>query len=162
VAIFLWILFVLSMTLFVSEMFSFFNLPAISKNASISYLIIAVFIIIAYLVKVIIIKLFGYIFETNKEASAYILMVYLFGNTLGLAILPLVISIAFIKQVSPSFFIYTGIFIIIAFIIARIIRGLVIGYNSTRFSLFYLFLYLCALEILPFVVLVKLFLIRMN
>lgn len=162
VSIFLWILFVLSLTLFFSELLSFFNIPALSESTAISYLIIAFFIIVVYIIKVIAIKLLGYIFQTNKEASDYILTIYLFGNTLGLILLPIVISIAFIKQISPAIFIYTGICTIVAFMLTRIIRGFIIGYNSLRFSLFYLFLYLCALEILPFVIMVKLFLIRMN
>lgn len=162
VSVFLWILFVLSLTLFFSELLSFFNIPPPSGNRALSYLIIALFITITYLIKVIIIKLFGYIFQANKEASEYILMIYLFGNTLALIILPIVIAIVFVRQISPSIFIYTGIFTMVIFILARIIRGLIIGYSSIRFSLFYLFLYLCALEILPFVIMVKLFLLRTN
>ena len=162
VSIFLWILFVTSLTLFLSELLSFFKIPPLSENLALSYFIIAFIIIIIYLVKVIIIKLFGYIFQTNKEASDYILMIYLFGNTLALILLPIVISMLFIKQISPSIFIYTGIFTIVVFTVARIIRGTIIGVNSIRFSPFYLFLYLCALEILPFVIMVKLFLIKTN
>lgn len=162
VAIFLWILFVLSLTLFFSELITFFHIPPPSLSTAFSYGIIAFFIIFIYLIKVIFIKVFGYIFQANKEASDYILMIYLYGNTLGLVLLPIVISIAFIRQISPAVFIYGGICLIALFILVRIIRGVIIGYNSTRFSLLYLFLYLCALEILPFVILAKLFLISIN
>jgi len=70
-----------------------------------------------------------------------------------------VMCLAFFRQVSPSVFIYAGYAIIGGFLAVRLIRGLAIGFNSSRVSKFYLFLYLCTLEILPFIVLVKLIMI---
>jgi hypothetical protein len=39
----------------------------------------------------------------------------------------------------------------------RVLRLIQIGFSATGASIFYLFLYLCTLEILPFIVLIKLF-----
>jgi hypothetical protein len=69
--------------------------------------------------------------------------------------LPIVMCISFVRQVSPVVFIYSGEFIIVLFILIRIVRGAVIWLNGLRGYGFYLFLYLCTLEILPFAVLIK-------
>lgn len=162
VSVFLSVLFVLTLTLFISEINQYFSLKMLSSNILVSYLTIATFILLIYGVKVFGIRLLGNLFQTTKEGADNILLVFLFGNTLGLFLLPIVISIAFIKQISPFVFIYIGISIIIIFILIRIVRGIIIGLNSPRFSNFYLFLYLCTLEILPFVILAKLFLLKMK
>jgi len=47
------------------------------------------------------------------------------------------------------------IFIALLFII-RFFKGMFIGVSLTRFSYLFLFVYLCALELLPLVVIVKL------
>jgi hypothetical protein len=84
---------------------------------------------------------------------------FVFINLLGLIMLPVVICLEFVKHVNPVVFIYTGLFLIIGFLCMRLLRGIVIGMRSNRVSKFYLFLYLCTLEIVPFVILVKLFML---
>lgn len=57
------------------------------------------------------------------------------------------------QQGTVSFYISTVTFIIILFY--SLLRGLLIGLSTGRFSVSYLFLYLCALEIVPFLLLLK-------
>jgi hypothetical protein len=114
-------------------------------------------IIVMYLLKIALIRISGFIFKTGKEASEYISAIFLFINILGLFLLPVVICLAFIEKADPRIFIYTGYFIIGSFLCLRLLKGLVIGFGSNRVSKFYLFLYLCTLEIIPFVILIKLF-----
>jgi len=74
---------------------------------------------------------------------------------LGLFMLPVVMCLAFVKQISPLVFIYSGFGLISVFLFTRLARGLIIGFNSMRVSKFYLFLYLCTLEFLPLLFAVK-------
>jgi hypothetical protein len=104
--------------------------------------------------------LFGFIFQNEKEAGEYATTLFLFCNILGIFLLPVVIGVAFVKQVPPVTFIYFGMFIYALFIVIRLLRGIIIGVNSIRVSKFYLFLYLCTLEILPFVIMSKLFILN--
>jgi hypothetical protein len=109
-----------------------------------------------------VIRFLGFVFQVQREASEYTTSIFLFGNVLGLFMMPVVILLAFAKDVNPLVFIYSGLVILTSFLCVRLIRGLIIGINSLRVSGFYLFLYLCTLEILPFVILVKLFLLKVK
>lgn len=112
-----------------------------------------------YFLKIVVVKFMGYVFKTGTEADGYIYTILLFINTLGLFLLPVVIGIEFVKQAPPRLFIDLGYLIISAFLCTRMIRGVIIGINSTRVSGLYLFFYLCTLEILPLFILIKVFLL---
>ncbi len=155
VTVFLSVLFVLTITLFFSQTFRYFGLGAESGSFTFLNFVIALAVLAIYLLKFITIKFTGIVFQAPKAASEYILTIFLFCNTLGLFLLPVVLCISFVRQISPLVFIYIGESIIALFILTRIIKGLIIWVNGLRASGFYLFLYLCTLEILPFVVMVK-------
>lgn len=159
VVIFLSALFIFTMTLFFYQIAGYYGfLPASSMKNTFFITVVAIFLI--YGVKLLVIKMLGFLFETQKEIREYTISVFLFCNAVGLFMLPVVICLAFLKQVNPSVFIYTGFTIITVFFLTRVIRGLIIGLNSTRVSKFYLFLYLCTLEIVPLAIMFKLFVLK--
>ena len=157
VSVFLSLFFIVTLTIFISRTMSYYGLQLFSRDVPFSDIIIAFALVTAYSVKFATIKLFGYIFNIQKEANEYMMTIFLFCNTLGLFMLPIVICLTFVKQVSPVIFISAGTGIIAIFFSIRIIRGLILGLNSSEISKIYLFMYLCTLEILPIVILVKLF-----
>jgi hypothetical protein len=156
--LFLSLLFLFSITLFTGQVLEFYGLTSRGDH-TFMYLFIAGALLIMYLVKFIFIRLSGFIFKTGKEALDYSSALFVFINILGLIMLPVVICLEFAKQANPRIFIYAGFFFIVSFLALRLLRGIVIGVNSNRVSKFYLFLYLCTLEIIPFVILVKLFML---
>ncbi len=161
VSLFLGVLFVVTLTLFIGQLNEYYGfIPGI--NTTVLFLITAAIILLSYGIKLFVIQLLGFIFKMPKETNEYKMSIYLFGNVLGLFIFPVVICLAFLKQASPLFFIYTGLGIITIFLFIRLVRGFVIGLNSIRVSKFYLFLYVCTLEILPFVIAAKLFMLKSN
>lgn len=161
VAVFLSIFFIVNSTLFGVQVISHYKLsPLITHNTSIFAILIGLSIVFMYCFKFLIIKTVGNIFNTPKESSEYSMLVFLFCNTLGLFMLPVVLGLSFIKQVDSQIFIYVGFILIGGFITIRTLRGLFIGMNSSRVSKFYLFVYLCVLELLPLVILAKLFFFR--
>jgi hypothetical protein len=161
VSIFLSILFVFTLTLFIVQLLTYYGLIN-SVNNVVLFSIITSLIIIAYSIKIITIKILGSVFETSKATNDYISTIFLFANTLGLFLLPIVICLAFVKQISPLVFIYSGIGILAFFLLMRLIKGFIIGLNGSHTSKFYLFIYLCTLEILPFVLMVKLFMLEIK
>lgn len=161
VSVFLSSLFVITITLFAFQVNNYYELLPF-ENDTIAFLSIAVALTGAYLVKMITVRFFGFVFKTQKEALEYTASIFLFGNTLGLFMMPVVVCLAFAKQINPLVFIYIGLVTIGTFLCARLVRGVIIGVNSVRVSRFYLFLYLCTLEILPFVILLKIFLLKIN
>ena len=156
VTIFLTLLFILTISLFISQTLSYYGVGNFANNFPRLYLISTAAVIIIYLVKLLTVSFTGFIFQSEKASSDYIMTIFLYFNTLGLILFPVVICLAFVRQVSPVVFIYTGLFVIAAFILTRLFRGFIIWMNTLRGSTFYLFLYLCALEIMPFFILFKL------
>ena len=157
--IFLSALFVLTSSLFFYQTTTYFGFLQTQNPVSL-FFITAIIILSIYAVKLLVIKFAGFLFETQKEVWEYTVSVFLFCNTVGLFMLPIVICLAFLKQVNPSIFIYCGFALIIILFLTRLIRGVIIGLNSPRVSKFYLFLYLCTLEIVPLVIFTQFFTVR--
>ena len=162
VSFFLSIFFIVTLTLFISRVMAHYGLRLYSTDVPFLDVVTALALIAAYSVKFATIKLLGYVCKLKKEANDYMGTVFLFCNALGLLMLPVVICLTFVKQVPPVFFIYAGMGIIAIFFSVRIIRGFILGFNSSEISKIYLFMYLCSLEILPIVILVKLFTLNLK
>jgi hypothetical protein len=152
------ILFLFTVSLFAGQVIEYSGIGP-EKGGIALYLVIAAGLVLMYLLKYITIRLSGFIFKVGKETQDYAAALLVFINILGLFMLPVVICLEFVKQVNPLIFIYTGTFFLFGFLCIRLLRGIVIGFSSNRVSKFYLFLYLCTLEIIPFVILVKLFML---
>ncbi len=156
VSIFLSILFVLTFSLFIFQCAKYYGYYS-GQNDFLFFVKISVTISVVYGFKILAVRIFGYIFQNQKESAEYSLMIFLFCNIFGLFLMPIVLCMAFVKDVSPLIFIYSGAGVFVLLLFIRVLRGVLIGVNSIRVSKFYLFLYLCTLEILPFVIMVKLF-----
>ena len=161
VSVFLSVLFVISLSLFTWQLSLHYGFIQ-AENGWKDLALIGFVILLIYTLKLAVIRLSGFVFQTQKAASDYVMTIFLFCNTLGLFMMPVVICLAFVKQIPSSVFIYTGLGIIGVFLCTRLVRGVIIGINSIRVSGFYLFLYLCTLEILPFAIMIKLFVLQIR
>jgi hypothetical protein len=105
-----------------------------------------------WLAKSSLIKLLGNIFKTEIYAQEYLLNNLIFNMITGIILFFPVVMTAYVDSE-----IYTWVSVIIIFIllIYKTLRGIIIGLSNTDFSILYLFVYLCTLEILPYVVLYK-------
>ncbi len=121
------------------------------------FLICAMSVSLVYFVKLIVISFLGYILKADQQVKEYFFNIFLINNFIGLLFLPLVIIMAYLPGAPPETIIKTGVGLFFASMIYRALRGVVIGSGNINFSLYHLFLYLCTLEILPLVVLIKLF-----
>lgn len=157
--IFISALFVLTITLFFYQTGTYYGFLQ-SQNIFSLFFITTLIILSIYSIKLAVLKFAGFVFETQKEIREYTISIFLFCNTVGLFMLPIVICLAFFKQVNPQIFIYSGFVLIILLFLTRLVRGLIIGLNSPRVSKFYLFLYLCTLEIVPLVILSRIFMVK--
>lgn len=119
------------------------------------YLSISVLIVILYLLKILILRVLGHLFNLQKPVNEYITILYLSYFNLSLLFIPLVVAFA----LSPLK--YAPIFIVVSFILLatiftfQFIRAGVNILSHNRFSKVYLFLYFCALEICPILILIK-------
>ncbi|MGE5423797.1 MAG: DUF4271 domain-containing protein [Syntrophothermus sp.] len=153
------IIYLLIFSLLLFEIYSLFLKPRVSFPFPDFhlYLLILGGLTLYWILKITAIRILGSIFRTYQTSDAYIQNVLVAIFQTAVVLLPLMLFIVYLR--SPVL-LYTaaGLFALIFFL--QFIKGFLIGISLTRFSYFYLFVYLCSLEILPWLVLVKVFMIR--
>jgi hypothetical protein len=96
--------------------------------------------------------LLGYVFNNKDSARAYQLNTLLFNHITGIFLLPITI-IAFYWD--SIVILNAGIIIVLLVTLYGLYRGILTGLSDKNYNLFYLFLYLCTLEILPLLLIYK-------
>lgn len=81
--------------------------------------------------------------------------ILIFNQVIGILLLPVAVFAAFGPENLRIAFVWSGLALIALFYLIRLGRSLIVGINSGS-GLLYLFLYLCALELTPLIVSIKL------
>lgn len=97
----------------------------------------------------------GSISRTVQETLEFLFNMNIYNRTLGLFLLPVTLIVAFTPLSRPELVIFTGMSMVCVFYLLLIFRGVKILMRK-HFSIFYMILYLCTLEILPLLFLYKL------
>lgn len=119
------------------------------------YISISVLIVVLYILKIVILRLLGYLFNLQKPVNEYVVILYLSYFNLSLVFIPLVIAFALSPLKYGPYYIAVS-FVLLCIIFAfQFIRAGVNILSHHRFSKIYLFLYFCALEICPILILIK-------
>lgn len=113
-----------------------------------------------YLIKNIIITISGYLFSIQGVALQYIKLVNMYNRGVGLVLLPLVVLIMYTDPIATEFLVFISLGFLIFIHVSRIGRKVFQGFALSGVSKFHIFLYLCGLEILPFVVAIKALIIQ--
>lgn len=156
VSIFLSLNFLLIFSLFILFTVAFFH-NSIQHPSFLIYLIIFSAILAIYSTKIMTIKIVGFLFDKSIIASEYISLIYLVNQVTGIAFIPITIFVAYAKPGLANIFVYIGIFMFGLALIVRGVKGIIIAVSSGWVNPFYLLLYLCTLEILPWLFAWKLF-----
>jgi len=127
---------------------SFFELTGIRL-----FSVIMLFVLISWFLKNIAINLVGTIFRNSLVATDYVYTNFVFNIFNGLILIPVVVLAIYLPALEA---IYAGIVLWFIIYLYRLIRELFTGLSFKEFSLFSRILYLCTLEIVPLLVLIKL------
>ncbi|MFN4233636.1 MAG: DUF4271 domain-containing protein [Bacteroidia bacterium] len=141
-------LFAYQLTLFKTTLFS-------EENNYTIYFKILLFILALLVVYFISQKIAGFVLQKSKVVSEYLLSTLLLFNISGIFLFPLIIGLKYAHDIPSSVFFNTGIFLLGFFFIFKLYKGLTIASSYNSLYLFYLFLYICTLEILPILIVVK-------
>jgi hypothetical protein len=111
----------------------------------------------AFLFKHVMVNTVSYLFQTTEEARRYNFMIIIFNCVLGLFLVPFNLLIAFSAKGEYQFLlVFWMLGLITIFYLYRAIRAAAIGSKFLSSSPFHFLLYLCAVEIGPVFLLVKL------
>lgn len=124
----------------------FINSEYLQLDLDYLFLVFAFIISILFVLKIFIEKIASLVFGSAKAFQSYFSdHLYMLGIS-GLFQLPFIVIYAY-SQI--PFFLWISLGMLVGFWLFRLFRGVIIGYNQSRFSKSYIFLYLCSLEILP-------------
>ena len=119
------------------------------------FALISSFVLGFWILKIGFIRFLSFIFRTRQTSREYILNILIFNILTGILLLPLLVITVYQKSV---IFLWICMIIFVLFLFFQLVRGFLIGISIRKFSYLFLFVYLCSLEILPLVVLMKVFL----
>ena len=132
----------------------YFGYSMPSQGLDLYYLIISVLTII-YSSKYLLMKLIGYIFSVQRLISGYLAIISVSNLVFAILTIPLLI---FFNYVNADYKIYVISIMLISFTFNTVYKYLRTGAflkNNFQFPIFYLFLYLCAFEIMPLLIIYK-------
>ncbi len=147
-------LFLLNTSIFLYQITNYYQIITIFNQSLFLIPLFMALIIFYGTIKVALYRFVAFVFETTTETKEYLFFNYLHNKVFAIAILPIIIVIPYIEpNVLPLLFKIGG-FIFISLYFIQLFRGFTIILKNLA-SLLYLFLYLCALEILPIVIIYK-------
>jgi len=107
-----------------------------------------------FLGRVLLSNIAGFLFNRTRITREYLYNIFIFNKLSGLAVLPLMFLLVYTRGTFQELFFWSTIFVLSCIIVMRLIRGVVFSYRKEVLFL-YMFLYLCALEIAPLVLLYR-------
>jgi hypothetical protein len=157
------IFFVASAGLYINFMLHYFQLigdvaPG-GNNFWLLYLYCCAALSLIYLGKFLGLKIAGWLFNMKKAADSYIFIVFIINKVIGIFLLPFLILLAFSNEPVYTISLVLSWCGIGALLLYRFILGFAAIRNEVRFNLFHFFLYLCAFEITPLLLIYRLLLL---
>ena len=107
-----------------------------------------------FLSRFLLVNLAGILFNRQKIIREYLYNIFIYNKLSGMAALPLIFFLVYTRGTLQEVAFWITVFVLGAIIVMRIARGIVFSYRK-EVLLFYLFLYLCALELAPLVLLYR-------
>lgn len=147
VRLFTFILMLLNLSLL---LFKIFNVTKINEALKIIFLLAGFF-----LFKIFVISCIGILFKNYDVAKLTVFFTMLYDKFLGIVLFPIVIVIYFFIYDISDFMIGFSVFLFVSLILIKFYCLIKIGSISFGFPKKYIFLYLCMVEISPFLLFLK-------
>jgi len=119
------------------------------------FLGISVFVMMLFILKIIATRLLGFIFDLQRIVREYISILYLSYFNAALVFLPVVLVLSLVPRSQVFWVVPTALGLVLCLFIFRFAKTARNLFSNYPFSKFYLFTYLCCLEIAPILILVK-------
>ncbi|MGZ2369128.1 DUF4271 domain-containing protein [Ancylomarina sp. YFZ004] len=149
------LLFIVNISLFAVSIINHNSILSVQAYGFKEFILIFIAVLFLYIGKVVVIRSLGYVFKSKNESKEYVFTTFLYNKNLGLFLFPVIIALPFVQAHAVRWLMYIGVFMIFFFFFLRILRGLKILIRK-HVSIFYMILYLCALEIFPLLMIYKL------
>jgi len=124
-------------------------------NFWILYLNCMVALVVIYLVKFLVLKFCGWVFNISRGTDTYIFVVFLVNKMLGIFLLPFLILITFSGPQAGEIYITISLVMVFVFLLYRVFASYRPIASEIKLTPFQFFLYICAFEIAPLLLIYK-------
>jgi len=131
------------------------ELPQVQQGGFTFFVTISIIVIFLYLLKIVFLRIIGFVFDVQRALHQYISILYLSYFNTSLLFIPIIIAFALSAKQYGSGYIFLGISVLILIFVFQFIRAAINILSQYRFPKLYLFLYFCTLEICPILILIK-------
>ncbi len=111
-----------------------------------------------FLLKHLLLQIVAAIFPVQKEMASYNFTIVIFNLIAGFFLVPIILFVAYLPAAMTHYALYAGIGLLLLTYLFRNLRGIFIANRFLSGHKFHFLLYLCAVEIAPLLVVVKLLL----
>jgi len=119
------------------------------------FLYCAVLLAVLYLLKYLLIRMTGWIFNISRTAETYLFVVFMTNKIIGIFLLPFLVLISFSGPVISEISITLSIIMTGVFYVYRFLGSYSILHKEIKISGLHFILYLCAFEIAPLLLIYK-------
>lgn len=148
------IFFLLSGGLYASLLLDYYNYQA-DSNFWIQTLYCVGILALIYIGKFVLLKFTGWVFNLSKATDTYIFIVFLVNKMLGMLLLPFLVLIAFYEGQPQQVFVTLSLILVVVLFAYRFIFSFGPIRAEINVNPFHFFLYLCAFEIAPLLLIYK-------
>jgi len=150
----LFLLFGLTFGLFLYQLASY-NGVYYSISGMQLFIALSLIIISLFAFKFLLLKIIGFLFDIDRIVGEYITTLYLTYFNIAFVFLPVAVCFSLIAAQLIPYLLAVALILIVVIFIWIYLRSSVNIISNIRFHKFYLFIYLCALEICPILILIK-------
>ncbi|MBW4890248.1 DUF4271 domain-containing protein [Mucilaginibacter sp. HMF5004] len=119
------------------------------------FFILSVVVIALFILKILVLQVLGFIFDIGRVIKEYVSILYLTYFNIAFIFLPIVVIFSLISAVFKPYLLAFSVCLIILIFVVQYLRSTINIISKFRFHKIYLFIYLCALEICPILILIK-------
>lgn len=131
---------------------SFVNYDVLSFE---NYARTSLFVALLFIAKILLIRFISFVFELDRLAREYVAVLYLVYFNSMLFLMPFLILLIFVPTIYFKLILILFSVAVSILFVYRFVRTFVRLFGNLKFSVFYLILYLCTLEVAPILILVK-------
>ena len=152
--VFLYIVFGFAVGLFL-YLCNLYYTPGSNNSGVADFLAISFFVMLLFILKIIVTRFLGFVFDLRRVVREYVSILYLSYFNAALVFLPVVLVLSLVPHNHTVWIIPLSLVIVFGLFIFRFAKTANNLLSNHRFPKFYLFMYLCCLEIAPVLILVK-------
>lgn len=153
-SVFLLLFYNLSLALLAYKINVLFSLTFVNLPSFIQFTIFFILFLVINLLKVFLFKIISFVSNQNSLINEYTSYSFIINQTFSLIILPLVLLSEIIKG-NPLFLVVPAIILFFLQLLIKWLKGISFGLINGKVGILQSFIYLCAIEILPSLVIGK-------